>query len=256
MKYDLVVLAGGELDPATWGADCPPYKALLSLGGFTMLDIALRAFRGVPGINRRLVVGEGAEVGRIARSYGASTIPCGYGIVGNLRNATIELKDSVAPGLIVATSDIPLFTSESAFALVKAFDALALEYDFVYPVVPVHICRKLVPGTKRTSIKTKDGRFTGGNVFLLNRHALVRNFPFLDELVKHRKSPFKLASMIGAGTIFRVAAGIGSLSDHTKSFSRKIYGKVKAYVCEHAEIAVDVDSPEEYARISGMLGRP
>jgi len=254
MTYDLVVMAGGMLDPLEWGEGCPPTKALLKYGNETLLGVILDAFMDVPGIHSRLVIGDEPEIGLIARRYGAYSIPTGQGLVGNLRNALIELDSSPAAHIIIAASDIPLMTRNAANSLVGEFDTLREEFDFVYPVVPVEDCLRIMPGGKRTTVKTKDGRFTGGNVFLAERRRLLENIPLIENLVRYRKSPVKLASLIGFGTILKVISGSGSLESYAESVNRRIKGSVTAHVCSYPEIAIDIDSADQFSKISQVSG--
>lgn len=252
MTYDLVIMAGGTLDPVKWGEGCPESKALLKFGKHTMLDITLRAFRGVRGINRRVVVGDAKGIPEIARTYHALSIRCGFDLAGNLKNVLHELSHSSATHLIIATSDIPFFSSEAAFNLVAIFNKLKDEFDFVYPVVPVDFCKAMAPKMKRTSIRTVEGRFTGGNVFMMDRKKLEANIKLLESVIRERKNPIKLARIFGLGTVFSVIAGTGTLDKFAQQLNRKVVGKVTAHVSHFAEIAIDVDSPEQYNALTSI----
>lgn len=252
MNFDLVVLAGGQCDPSVWGDGFPKYKALLNDGQSTFLEIALRAFAPLSGIKRRIVVGEGPDIGSIARAYEASMLGVGNGILSNIRNVLMELENSPAEHLVISTSDMPFLSANATYSLVMEFERMSLNCDFVYPIVPVDLCKKLAPGTKRTSINTKDGSFTGGNIFLANRRRLRENLPVLEQILANRKKPLKLAGILGFGSLLKIATGTGRISTLENMLNRKIAGKVCALVLDTAEIAVDIDSPSEYAKIAGI----
>ena len=252
MSFDLLILAGGECDPGSWGEGKPKYKALLKFGANSFLDISLASFSALSEIGRRIVVGEGTDIEHIARSYGATTIPPGNGILANLRNALIELQTSPASHLIISTSDMPFMTVASVYSFVKEFGRLKSKLDFVYPIVPVELCSALAPGTRRTSIKTLDGRFTGGNVFLVRRSRLAENIPFLEEVLANRKSPLKLAKMLGLAPVIQVAAGFGRIKTLENMVNRKLTGEFGALITETPEIAIDIDSLAEYEKISAI----
>ena len=254
MKYDLVVMAGGKLDPGEWGDGCPSTKALLKIGEKTLLETTLEAFQSVTSIDSRVVVGDDPEIGVIAHRFGARSIPTGDGLVGNIKNALVELKHSLSEYMILATSDIPLFNSDSAERLLAQFDRCAGQFDFVYPVVPVEKCYSVAPGMHRTSIKTRDGRFTGGNVFMLNKVRIKENIPFLESLMRLRKSPIRLAGVIGIDTLFSLITGLGTLDSFARKFERRITGKVLAMVCESPEVAIDIDSREDFAKMTSCDG--
>ncbi len=254
MNFDLVILAGGRCDPHEWGSGFPPYKALLKLGPSTFLELALRAFSPLSGIKRRLVVGEGVEIGAIARSYDAAVIGTGNGMLANIRNVLIELESSGAPFLVISTSDMPFITEDATYSLVSEFERMSSKFDFIYPVVPVGLCTKLAPDLHRTSIKTREGKFTGGNVFLVHRRKLRENLPFLEKILANRKSPIKLAGLLGILPLFKIATGTGTLSTLEEMLNAKITGKVAALVMDNAQIAVDIDTPAQYAKIAAKVG--
>ncbi len=253
MSYDLVVMAGGRLEKVKWGECAPATKSLLIYKGKTLLEITLTAFSILEVLVTKIVVTDEPDAAVIARGFGARTIPTGNGLIGNLQNALFEFDSSPATHIIVTTSDIPFLTQEDVLKLYEYFEQYKAAYDFLYPVVSVDLCEALAPGTHRTSIKTSDGRFTGGNIFLVNKTKLKANLSFLKSLVDNRKSPFKLASLIGFITLIQVVTGRGTLERYSELVSRRIDGTVRAFKSEIASIAVDVDSPIEYAK---MMSNP
>lgn len=252
MSYDLVVMAGGKLDTQEWGESAPATKSLLLFHGKSLLELALWSFSSLENIDTRIVVSDEPEVALIARDFGARSIPTGTGLIGNLENALCELDSSQAKHVIVSTSDIPFLTKTAVEKLMQLFAQYEATNDFLYPVVPVELCEELAPGTRRTSIKTRNGRFTGGNIFLVNKTKLKSNIVFLRSLVENRKSPLKLASLIGLGTLFQLVTGCGTLDRYGELVSRRIDGTVKAIVTNTAEVAVDIDSPDEFAKMISL----
>ena len=72
-----------------------------------------------------------------------------------------------------------------------------------------------------------------------------------------RKSPLKLATIVGLGTLFRLILGkvlpatlpIPALE---KAVGKVLQGPVKAIITPYAEIGTDIDSPEQFAELEKL----
>jgi GTP:adenosylcobinamide-phosphate guanylyltransferase len=246
-KVPSIVLAGGKSKPDMIVATGVENRALIQVSGKTMLSHVVDALRsaGSPGI---------CVVGNVGDSPSYRRLDDSGGFVENLFAGCEEFRDS--PFVLVSTSDIPFLTRESIVDLVER--GSELNADIVYPVVPVAKCYERFPGIKRTAAKIRDGEFTGGNVILARPEFLLSHRDRITRAYAARKSPLRLAIMLGLGTVARFALSLTGWRnviaiEHLESaVSRLLGGQARALISSYPEIATDIDKPEDLEAIKNL----
>lgn len=237
----VVILAGGK--PVTGPDGEPINRGLIRVEGRTMLERVVSALLGAPSVGEIVVVGNTPSV------EGSRSIPDTGGFVDNILAGIAQFAG--AAHVLVATSDTPFLTPECVEDFVTR--ALALEADFVYPFVPVKLCYERFPGVKRTSIRIREGALTGGNMVMARPGFLVEQRGRTEEAYAARKSPFKLATMIGLGMTLRLVVGmtvfpaVVGVAELERAISNLLGGKARGVCSSYPEIATDIDRPEELA---------
>ncbi|HZO90909.1 MAG TPA: nucleotidyltransferase family protein [Chthonomonadaceae bacterium] len=244
-----VVLAGGKARPEIQAATGQSNRALAVINGQTLLGRVVEALRAAsPPIGPITVVGDVPESADYAR------LPDSGGFVENLF-AGLSAHSS-APFILVAASDLPFLTGEAVAGFVQGAVAQAErepDIGFVYPVVPVAACYARFPDVRRTSLRLREGEFTGGNLMLVRPHVLLRQRQRIGEAYAARKSPLRLAMMIGLGTLARLlvsqtlAPGLLTVPFLEARISRLIGSPARALICRYPEIATDIDRPEDFS---------
>ena len=150
------------------------------------------------------------------------------------------------------TADLPFLDQES----IQKFLSLCKPGAAVnYPIVETRLCEASYPGMKRTSITLREGKFTGGNIALLDTEAMRRALPLLEDAYQKRKSPTKLAKLVGPGVLgrFLMSRLIPSTLNLTyleKAVGRIIGLNVSAIVTPCPDIAADIDTAEQYRSLT------
>ncbi|MDH7601835.1 MAG: NTP transferase domain-containing protein [Armatimonadota bacterium] len=243
----VVILAGaqaGQLFPQNSSIS----RGMVPVAGKPMVQWVVDAFRGVPSVDRIVVVGDVDVVGA-----DAVVPPCG-GFVDNLRKGLECMEPDQK--VILASCDIPMLTAESVEDFIgRAREANA---DFVYPIVPRSQCEAQYPGVKRTYLRTADGVFTGGNLVLVNPRFVLENWRIIREAYEARKHVLRLARIIGLSIVFRVLISMVcpralKVSDLERAAARLLSGSVAAVVSEYPEIAEDVDKPSDLHAVERFL---
>jgi len=145
--------------------------------------------------------------------------------------------------MVMVTCDVPLLTPEAVDATVKfALDSGA---ELTYTMHDVDACEGRYPGTKRTAVRLREGRFTGGNIVVATRTAFLRVVPTLDIVFGRRKSVLGLAMVLGPAVLMRLALGALSVENVVARASRILECKVAVYDSPFTEIAFDVDKPSD-----------
>jgi len=238
-------MAGGKAKPEMAAAAGVNSRALIEAGDRTLLQCAVDALRGADSIDRITVVGDMPDSPDYAR------VADHGGFVENLF-AGLEACGG-ADLALVATADAPFVTAE----VVEDFVAhgRVLDADLVYPVVEVAKCYERFPGMKRTAAPIREGRFTGGNMLLMRPAFMLSQRDRIASAYAARKSPLKLAMMLGLGTTLRAAVAITvypraiDLASLERAVGRLLGGKARCYVSPYPEIATDIDKPEDLAAL-------
>lgn len=251
-----VVLAGGKAKPEIEAATGQTNRALVVVNGKTLLGhVVAAAHAAAPPMGPITVVGNVPESGDYAR------LPDSGGFVENLFAGISAHAD--APFVLITTSDLPFLTGQAVSDFVQGAVARAQQepgVGFVYPIVPVSTCYAKFPGVRRTSLRLREGEFTGGNLMLVRPGAVLALRQQIADAYAARKSPLKLAMMIGFGTLLRLvlsqklAPGLLSVSFLEARVSRLLGCPARALVCDHAEIATDLDRPADFAAVGLLPG--
>jgi len=228
---DIVILAGGKCSPELEAFAGTPWRALLPWGESTILDQVVQALEPLGEI---ILVG-GPE------SSNARRVPSGATFVESIGNGLAEVRSE---NFLLATSDTPYLTSDSVSDFLSRTDPAAL---FNFPIIPVQAGREL----KRTSIRLREGRFTGGNLALVHRDLVRQSLPILEQAYAARKKPLQLASMVGLGTLAQLVVGqivpsLLPLRTLERAVGRFLRAPVKAIPTEYSEIGDDIDTLEQY----------
>ncbi len=248
---DIVVLAGGKTSDALRDRTSVERRADLEIHGKRILDRVCEALREGVGEELSSFVVVGSEAPQ------AISVPAGDSFLTSLQNGVEACQSNL---LLVSACDLAFLEAESVSTFLTLCDR---ECDLNYPIVPLEACRKAFPNMKRTSLKVREGRFTGGNLFLLQRSALPSLMPRLEAAYQSRKSPAALARIVGVGTLLRVLLGqlvpwtlpIPYLERHV---GRVLGLSVHAVPVHSADIGADVDNLEQYeqALLAASPGDP
>lgn len=255
MTIDTIILAGGKNSPAMQAVAQTPVRALTPLGPGTMLDCVVVALADAPSVGRLFVVGD------IPASDAYTQIPQGATLMDNLfAGIAAACQDLPAARLLVSTSDIPFLTPAGVEDFVA--QSLAADADFCYPIIPIEACRAAYPQMKRTTVRLREGTFTGGNLMLVNPQFMLAQREPLARAYAARKRPFQLGAMLGWGLLARLllaqtlAPNALSIPLLEQGVARLLGGgsRARAIVTHYAEIGTDIDSPEDVAVARQLLG--
>lgn len=249
-----IITAGG-----TFEADNPLFlqtgiakKALLPMGGKPMIRWvadALMASKHVDGI---VIVG--LEHGDFDDSgLTVKYVPSRGNIIDNVM-AGAETVAEIEPDfkkLVLASSDIPLLTPEIVNAFVGT--CLPTDFDLYYPVVEQKTMDARFPGSNRTFTPLKGGRYTGGDLFVVDRRAVEMDLELMRNLSGERKNFVAQARMLGFSFIFRFIFRLMDLKEAEARACKilHLHGNVLDY--PHAEVAMDVDKLHQYEMVKAEL---
>lgn len=245
-----LVLAGssnkGELYEHTNIKD----EALIKIGNKTMVEYVVEAIKGSQNIDKIILVGPEAQLSdlfageeKVEVTGGGTTVI--EGVLNGLRLVDVEKK------LLVATSDIPLLTAEAIDDFIEL--CRQKDGDLFYPIIPREAVERFFPGTKRTYFNLTEGVFTGGNLFYVDPKVIPTCADVAEEVVKLRKSPVKLAKMLGIPFIFKFLLKRLSIGEVERQASRILKVKGVAVISQCPEVGIDVDKPSDLELVQSVF---
>ena len=215
-------------------------KALIPIAGKTMVQWVTDNLLASPQIDGLILVGldEGA-----VQSNGK---PIHYaadhgGIVENVM-AGIDVVKQLNPQsskVLLSSSDIPLFTTEMFDEFIEI--CLKEDYDIYYTVVEQKVMDARFPNSKRTFTPMKGGRYSGGDVLILDTRPVDANIDLFRTATGHRKSFIQQARLIGFVFIFRFLFRLMDIPEAEWRASKALNVRGRVIEYHRAEIGMDVD---------------
>ncbi|MDF2892811.1 MAG: molybdopterin-guanine dinucleotide biosynthesis protein A-like protein, partial [Clostridia bacterium] len=179
-------------------------KALLRLKDKYMIEYIIDTLRKSSIIEKIAVVGPKEQLEPIIGDKVDYIVEGTDSIVTNGLLAMENFKNDKQ--VLITTSDIPMLTVEALEDFISK--ALDMNADLCYSVVDKMVNDKKYPEVKRTYARLWEGQFTGGNIFLFNPAVTEKCKTFVEQMLEYRKSPAKMAMVLGFGFLIRMALGI------------------------------------------------
>jgi hypothetical protein len=167
-------------------------------------------------------------------------------------NKTLEL-DKKNKYVLVVSSDIPTIKSEMVDWLIET--CMETKDDLYYGVCPKEVMESRFPGSKRTFTHLKDMDVCGADMNLTHVRMATEHLDMWEQLIGTRKSPLRSASIIGFGTLFKLATRQLTLAEAVSRVGRRIGIRGRAIVWPYAEPCMDVDKPHQLEILRADLER-
>jgi len=253
---DAIILAGGVIPEelresldTTARQSANDERALLPVNGRPAISWILDSLRDVSAIDRVSVVGEKQTLELLPQ-----WMPEAIGLSAQntlSANVLAGLDAARSESVLVMTCDIPLVTSQTWEAFLAQSGARGLEA--AYPIVRSEQMESTFPGGKRTYATVMDGRFTGGNAFLLPKSCRGQLEKVLETAYNARKNPLKLAALLGPGFILKATFRRLSIADAERKISQILHCQAGAIEMNDATIAFDMDKASDYHTIQSTF---
>lgn len=230
------------------------HKALIEIGGRTMIERVVGALAQVPQITRIVIAIDRPEI--VAGLVNAtpagggpavSTMPTGAGPSASVAVAL----DRLATPLLVTTADHALLEP----GWVREFlDGCPPELDAAVALAREQAVRAAVPETQRTYLRFADAHYSGCNLFLLRRPASKGVVAFWQQLEAERKRPVRMLGRLGFGFALRYAVGRLTIGQAMARLSRLTGAQVGIVEMRDGRAAIDVDKPADLELVRKLVG--
>lgn len=242
---NVVMTAGGRIDGAYAAEAGTTVKALVGVRGETMLARAIAAARGAGG-SKIAVVG-GAEVRAACGPSVDVVVPESESGAENLMRA-LRAWPAHEP-LLFLTTDLPYISAEALAAFMTAApnDALAM------PLATPDAFYARFPGSPPVGITLGGERVVNGGAFLFPAGIAELVIEVASKFFDARKSPWKMAAVLGASLAWRFATGRLTVSGLEDAAPRRFGIAIKAVRECAPELCFDADTVEDYRYVTGHL---
>jgi 2-phospho-L-lactate guanylyltransferase (CobY/MobA/RfbA family) len=166
-----------------------------------------------------------------------------------LKSLLNGMREVQTERFLMVTSDLPCLTEAAVKDFLERCQGDALIY---YPIIEMHHFQKAPFSVlRRTTLRLREGRFTGGNLAVVNKKLLEQTLPLIEQAYAARKNPLMLAKIVGTGTLFRVLLGqafpyLLPLKALETAVGRFLREPVRAIITPYPEIGADIDDVEHY----------
>jgi GTP:adenosylcobinamide-phosphate guanylyltransferase len=251
---DAIVTAGGLNLP-----DDPLYewtgvkkKALIPLAGRPMIGWVVDALARSGLVEHIVIVGlkpDEVDFGDAPVHFVDTTGEMLDNILAGLERLK-EINPSVKK-LLLCSSDIPLITPEIVRGFVE--ECGSLEADTYYAIVEEKTMEARFPGSKRTFVPFKGGRYSGGDIFLVDVVASEANIDLFRSLSGSRKNYLNQARMLGLGFIIRFLLRMMTVHEAAERVRKTINLNACVVDTRFAELGMDLDKLYQYELIKATL---
>ncbi|MBI1756920.1 MAG: NTP transferase domain-containing protein [Fimbriimonas ginsengisoli] len=243
--YDAILPAGATLDEEFAREAGVTSKALIEIGGQTVLERTLRALQASGVVGRTVVIG--AEDVRSHPAAGLATVtvePGNSGPENIYRGLSALASQGDAPKrVLVVTTDLPFLKPE----MIREFvERCPEDGHFCVPLVAQAAFHERFPGTSATFVALKDGVWTTGCVYLIDAEALRLARPHIERVFENRKSKFGMARLLGPVFVFKWLTKSLTVTDVEAKIKSLLGCTGRAIADSPPEFSFDIDYPEDY----------
>lgn len=253
---DAIVTAGGIPQP-----EDPLYtfsngnaKALIDVAGKPMVQWVLDALGEAKNVDNVIVIGLSSRSGVTCKKpmhFLSNQGRMLANIVAGV-NKALELNKRNEYVLVVS-SDIPTIKPEMVDWLIET--CMQTKDDLYYGVCPKDVMEARFPGSKRTYTHLKDMDVCGADMNITHVRMATEHLDMWEQLIGSRKSPLRSASIIGFGTLFKLATRQLTLDEAVSRVCQRIGINGRAIVWPYAEPCMDMDKPHQLELLRADLER-
>jgi len=246
-RVDVILPAGGRVRGRFAAQLGTEVKALIELGGQTLLAATLDTLRATGRVQRSVVIGpkEVAEH-RAARGADAVLLEAGSG-PGNILRGLEWLQEANSGHhphrVLIIGTDLPFLTPQ---AVTGFLDACPAEADISLPVMRREALQARFPAARRGYVHLRDGGWTMGSASLVSPAALVSNRIYVEHAFAGRKIMLALAWRLGPAFLLRFAFRQLTVTDIQRRCEQMLACACCAVLDCAPELAFDIDRLRDY----------
>ncbi len=242
MTFTAIVPAGGRLSPQDARSCDESVKALLQIGGESLLARLLRELRAVGLVERVVVIGP-AETRLISECFGALWTLETNSLLGNVQAGVRAANLSGADPIFLVGSDL---AAPNALSFANFLDNLPADAQVAAPLVTRERFAQVYPGSPSTFLTLADGQYTLGSQFTAPAGLLLAPTPAIAAMLGHRKSQLAMALTFGLPFALGLLTGLLTIPALERRASDLLGVPARAVPNSAPDLALDIDNFADY----------
>jgi len=247
--WTALVLAGSRpgIDPfaASHGTDL---KSLIPVAGEPMVRRPVRALLASPSVaNVRVLTQQTERIAAVLPADPRLTVETSGATIASTLIAVCADPATRWP-LLVTTADHALLDD----AMIADFTGRAEGADVAIGLVERRPLMARLPGTKRTWIGFRGGRYSGANLFALGSPRAIKAIELWRGVEQDRKKGWRLLAAFGPAGLLGLLR-LRSLDQTMASLGRRLGLDLRAVAMRDPLAAVDVDKPADHALVEAII---
>ncbi len=230
-----------------------PSKAMIRLGGSTLLRRVARTLLAAPEIRRVIILAQDPEAlmtgdaAELARDSRVAFAAAGDGIAASI---SAIAGSALAPfPLLVTTADHALLTP----AMLTEFLSAVGDCDVAVGVGERRALESAYPDSRRTWLKFADGDYSGANLFALRSLKAASALSLWEGIEQDRKRVWKLFARFGPRLLARALTRSIDFPRAVARAGQRLSLRAKPVVLTAPEAAIDVDKLSDFALAEQIL---
>ena len=167
--------------------------------------------------------------------------------IKNVINRILNLKETESDiYLLFVATDTPFITYESINDIIFRLDYI--EGDVFLPIVSkeVYEVRYSNKASKlRTFVRFKNDSFCNTSLFIIKSQIIGNFLDLLENIIKNRKKPLKLAEIFGYDILFKLILKNLAIIELEERINKLFNVKAHAILTNYAELAFNIDKKQD-----------
>lgn len=232
-----------SLYPYTQGGS----RVMIDVNGRPMLQHVLDALDAAASITGLIVIGLPPEAqSQVNAHKPIHFLPDGGSLIANVKAGLAHVRatrpDDTAA--LICSADVPHIQGHMVDELVHLCQPF--DHAFYYTIAAAELIEARYPHSQRTYTHFADGvKISGGDVFVVQVAMLDTSEILWESITNARKRPWRMAQLVGLGTLFKLLTRRLSIEEAAARASRIIGKPVKVLFLPYAELAMDADKPHQ-----------
>jgi molybdopterin-guanine dinucleotide biosynthesis protein A len=244
IQVDVIIPAGGKINPSFARVAGTDNKALIKLDGKTVLEGTVDCLRELSGVRKVVVIGS-EDVKKAVGDRVDEVLPEQKTGPQNIFSGLRWLTNSYdpAPHVMIVTSDLPFISAQ----VIESFlDLCPKDKDFCVPLISKDSFADTFPGTDATFVTLRDGTWTTGCAYLATARGLFTAIEHIERVFKNRKSKFGMARILGPKFVYGYLTHKITVTDVENKVKEILKCSGVAVPGAPPELAFDIDYIEDY----------
>lgn len=223
------------------------HKALIEIGGRTMLERVVGALAAAPEVARIAIAIEQPELVAALPAFG-KPVTAIHAAAGPSASVAAGV-DACGVPLLVTTADHALLRPE----WIAEFLAIAPNADVVVALARREQVSAAAPHTQRTYLRFAEGDYSGCNLFLLRTPAALQVVRLWQEIESYRKRPLRMLRRLGFTYALRYRLRLLTLDRALRRLGQLAKAEVAFCALSDGRAAIDVDKPADLDLVRSMV---